>query len=71
MADYSDKMQRAAAALDFEAAAQWRDRLQLLREMELGLKLPARKLLEGIPAPPERRHLAHRARASYWYHPGR
>jgi excinuclease ABC subunit B len=69
--DYTAKMQVAGARLEFEEAAQWRDRLQLLREMELGLKLPARKLLEGIGSPREHRHLVHRARASYWYHPGR
>jgi excinuclease ABC subunit B len=71
MADYSAGMQHAAAALDFEAAAQWRDRLQLLREMELGLKLPARKLLAAIPSPREHRHVGHGTRASYWHRYGR
>jgi excinuclease ABC subunit B len=71
MVDYTAKMHQAGARLEFEEAAQWRDRIQLLREIELGLKLPARKLLEGIGAPREHRHLVHRARASYWHNPGR
>ena len=50
-------MQQAAQALEFEAAAVYRDRLQLLREMELELKPPSRSLLEalGIPAGPSRK----------------
>jgi excinuclease ABC subunit B len=71
MRDYTAKMHQAGARLEFEEAPQWRDGVQLLREMELGLKLPSRKLVEGIGSPRQRRHLVHQARVSYWYDPGR
>jgi excinuclease ABC subunit B len=49
MAEYAARMRAAAGELEFETAAELRDRLRLLREMELGLKLPSRALLEGAP----------------------
>jgi excinuclease ABC subunit B len=57
-------MQRAAGELDFETAAGLRDRLALLRDMELGLKLPARDLLEAVqPRQPAGRR---RGGGRYW-----
>jgi excinuclease ABC subunit B len=57
-------MQRAASELNFETAAWFRDRLALLRDMELGLKLPARALLEAVQPRqrPARRRRAGRQR---------
>jgi excinuclease ABC subunit B len=67
MADCSEQMQRAARDLDFETAAAWRDRLLLLKDMELGLKLPARALLEIMPRPEERERPRRKPLAKYWY----
>lgn len=51
-------MRQAAQALEFEAAAGYRDKLRLLKEMQLGVKRPVRALLEAPPPspPPRRRH---------------
>ena len=67
MADYSKEMQRASRALDFEAAARWRDLLKLLKDMELGLKLPTRALLESAGRPPERAPPRRKSAAHFWY----
>ena len=40
-------MHRAADEMEFERAAELRDRLLLLKDMDLGLKPPSRALLEG------------------------
>ncbi len=63
--EYTSRMGAAAQALEFETAAELRDRLALLREMELGLKLPSRALLEG--AAPVRAQRPKR----YWHAPRR
>ncbi len=62
MKEYAGRMQRAAEALEFEQAAAWRDRLQLLKEMELGLTLPSRALLEPEAPLKRRTHGRHKAR---------
>jgi excinuclease ABC subunit B len=51
MGEYGAKMQAAAEELDFETAAVLRDRLSLLKEMDLGLKAPLKSLLEVKPLP--------------------
>jgi excinuclease ABC subunit B len=66
MAETRAQMQRAAEALEFEAAAVFRDRLQLLKEMELGLKLPSRALLEAAGSPKGPSHKGRRIRRSGW-----
>ena len=65
MRECTADMQRAAAELDFETAAWLRDRLALLRDMELGLKLPARALLE--PVQPRQRAARRRGAQRYWH----
>jgi excinuclease ABC subunit B len=65
MRECSADMQRAAAELDFETAAWLRDRLALLRDMELGLKLPARVLLEAVQ--PRQRAARRRGAQRYWH----
>jgi excinuclease ABC subunit B len=62
--EYSAAMQRASHELDFESAAWYRDRLTLLKEMELGVKLPARALLEAVR--PHARQAARRGAGHYW-----
>ena len=51
IAEYTNNMQQAADEMEFEQAAQWRDKLALLKDMDLGLKAPSRALLL---APPKR-----------------
>jgi excinuclease ABC subunit B len=43
-------MQRAADEMEFEKAAGFRDRIVLLKDMELGLKPPSRSLLKAPPS---------------------
>jgi excinuclease ABC subunit B len=62
--EYAAGMQKASGELDFEAAASFRDRLALLREMELGLKLPSRALIEAVP--PQAQRARRRAAPRYW-----
>jgi excinuclease ABC subunit B len=62
MAETQAHMRRAAQALEFEAAAVFRDRLQLLKEMDLGLKLPSRALLEAVETPKGPSHKTRRIR---------
>jgi excinuclease ABC subunit B len=47
---YQAEMQKAADDLEFERAAQCRDRVLLLKDMQLGLK-PASRVLLAAPAP--------------------
>ena len=47
--EYTAKMEEAAEEMEFEQAAAWRDKLLLLKEMDLGLKPPARSLLSAAP----------------------
>jgi excinuclease ABC subunit B len=44
-------MQRAADEMQFEQAAEFRDRIVLLKDMDLGLKPPSRALLKTPPKP--------------------
>jgi excinuclease ABC subunit B len=43
--EYTRNMQQAADEMEFEQAAQWRDKVSLLKEMDLGLKAPSRASL--------------------------
>jgi excinuclease ABC subunit B len=52
MREYTARMRSASSDLDFETAAWLRDRLALLKDMELGLRPPARALLEAIQPRP-------------------
>jgi excinuclease ABC subunit B len=45
IAEYNRNMKQAADEMAFEQAAEWRDKLALLKEMDLGLKPPSRSLL--------------------------
>jgi excinuclease ABC subunit B len=63
--EHTTEMREAARALDFETAAWHRDRLALLKEMELGLKLPARALVEAVR--PRERRPRRRGAADYWH----
>jgi excinuclease ABC subunit B len=49
--EYTKDMQRAADEMEFEKAAACRDRILLLKDMDLGLKPPSRTLL-AAPAKP-------------------
>ncbi|KFE64612.1 excinuclease ABC subunit UvrB [Hyalangium minutum] len=51
--EYTKDMQRAADEMEFEKAAQFRDRILLLKDMDLGLKPPSRTLLAEPPKPAE------------------
>ena len=49
--EYSAEMHKAADEMEFERAAELRDRVLLLKDMDLGLKPPSRSLLEtGVRA---------------------
>ncbi|WP_224367305.1 excinuclease ABC subunit UvrB [Hyalangium versicolor] len=52
--EYTKDMQRAADEMEFEKAAQCRDRILLLKDMDLGLKPPSRALLAAPVKPPEK-----------------
>jgi excinuclease ABC subunit B len=45
--EFTQDMQRAADEMEFEKAAGYRDRIVLLKDMELGLKPPSRSLLQA------------------------
>jgi excinuclease ABC subunit B len=47
IAEYSRNMQQAADEMEFEQAAEWRDKVALLKEMDLGLERPSLALLEA------------------------
>ena len=47
IAEYTWNMKQAADEMAFEQAAEWRDKLALLKEMDLGLKPPSRSLLRS------------------------
>ena len=44
--EYSAEMHKAADDMEFERAAELRDKVLLLKDMDLGLKPPSRSLLE-------------------------
>ncbi|HEV3026269.1 MAG TPA: helicase-related protein, partial [Planctomycetota bacterium] len=46
--EYGKKMQAAADAMEFEQAAQLRDQVLLLKEMDMGLKQPSRSALAQV-----------------------
>ncbi len=48
-AEYTKDMQRYADEMEFEKAAELRDRILLLKDMDLGLKPPSRALLKVPP----------------------
>jgi excinuclease ABC subunit B len=52
--EYTKDMQRAADEMEFEKAAAFRDRILLLKDMDLGLKPPSRSLLAAPPKPAEK-----------------
>ncbi|MFY2563733.1 excinuclease ABC subunit UvrB [Corallococcus terminator] len=45
--EFTEEMQRAAESMEFEKAAEYRDKVQLLKDMDLGLKPASRFLLKG------------------------
>jgi excinuclease ABC subunit B len=47
IAEYTRTMKQAADEMAFEQAAEWRDKLAVLKEMDLGLKPPSRSLLRS------------------------
>jgi len=49
MAAYAQRMKQAAQELRFEEAARWRDKLALLKEMDLEIKPPYQGLVEDKP----------------------
>ncbi|WP_224245865.1 excinuclease ABC subunit UvrB [Hyalangium gracile] len=52
--EFTKDMQRAADEMEFEKAAQFRDRILLLKDMDLGLKPPSRALLAAPVKPAEK-----------------
>jgi excinuclease ABC subunit B len=59
--EFTKDMLTAAEEMQFEKAAEYRDRVQLLKDMDLGLKPPSRALLKG-PAKAEDAEPAGRGR---------
>jgi excinuclease ABC subunit B len=55
--EYTREMQRAADEMEFEQAAQWRDKIALLKDMELELKPPSRALLLAPPKREEKQRI--------------
>ncbi|HEX9507214.1 MAG TPA: UvrB/UvrC motif-containing protein, partial [Myxococcales bacterium] len=49
IAEHSLAMRQAADEMEFERAAEHRDQIALLKEMDLGLKPPSRALLVSHP----------------------
>jgi excinuclease ABC subunit B len=54
IAEFSKDMHRLADEMEFEKAAELRDRIQVLKDMELGLKPPSRSLLKAAPKAEEK-----------------
>jgi len=50
IADHTRKMQEAADQMEFETAADFRDKLLVLKDMDLGLKPPSRLLVDATKA---------------------
>jgi excinuclease ABC subunit B len=63
IAEFSKDMHRLADEMEFEKAAELRDRIQVLKDMELGLKPPSRSLLKA-PAKAEEKGAARGGRRS-------
>jgi excinuclease ABC subunit B len=61
--EYSQAMQAAAEELDFEKAAVFRDRLQVLKDIDLGLKPPLRSLVDSAVVKKEEPEPAHQRKA--------
>ncbi|HEX5746804.1 MAG TPA: excinuclease ABC subunit UvrB [Archangium sp.] len=53
--EFTQDMQHYADEMQFEKAAEIRDRIVLLKDMELGLKPPSRMLLKAPPKPADER----------------
>ncbi|WP_375766378.1 excinuclease ABC subunit UvrB [Archangium gephyra] len=53
--EFTKDMQHYADEMQFEKAAEVRDRIVLLKDMELGLKPPSRSLLKAPPKPADER----------------
>ncbi|MFY0530232.1 excinuclease ABC subunit UvrB [Archangium gephyra] len=53
--EFTKDMQHYADEMQFEKAAEIRDRIVLLKDMELGLKPPSRSLLKAPPKPSDER----------------
>ncbi|NTX61769.1 excinuclease ABC subunit UvrB [Myxococcus sp. CA051A] len=51
--EFTEEMQRAAESMEFEKAAEYRDKVQLLKDMDLGLKPASRFLLKGPTKAPD------------------
>ncbi|WP_163868374.1 excinuclease ABC subunit UvrB [Myxococcus eversor] len=51
--EFTEEMQRAAESMEFEKAAEYRDKVQLLKDMDLGLKPASRFLLKGPAKAPD------------------
>jgi excinuclease ABC subunit B len=50
ISEYSSKMQQAADEMEFEQAAEWRDKVAILKDMDLGIRPPSRaELLKAQP----------------------
>ncbi|MFZ5471211.1 MAG: excinuclease ABC subunit UvrB [Myxococcota bacterium] len=65
ISDATQKMQAFADELEFEKAAQLRDRLLVLKEMDLGLRPPSRAALTAPAKPPEKPRIRKGAPARY------
>jgi excinuclease ABC subunit B len=52
--EFTKDMQRAADEMQFEKAAEYRDRIVLLKDMDLGLKPPSRALLAAPVKPADK-----------------
>jgi len=48
--EYTRRMQEAADQMEFESAADFRDKLLVLKDMDLGLKPPSRALVQATRA---------------------
>jgi excinuclease ABC subunit B len=50
ISEYERRMQEAADQMEFESAADFRDKLLVLKDMDLGLKPPSRALVQATRA---------------------
>jgi excinuclease ABC subunit B len=55
--EYTQNMQHAADEMEFEKAAEWRDKLLALKEMDMGLRLPSRGSLGALTRSEEKPRL--------------